>query len=155
MVIRKANSKDIENLVKIRLAYLQDNFKELTEEQLGSLMLQLPEYFVNHIDKNLIVYIAEEKQEFISSVFLLIIEKPANLHFLTGRIGNILNVYTKPEYRRQGLAGKLLKLAMDEAKTMNLSYLELNATKDGYPLYQKVGFVVTKSEHVVAMKYIL
>ncbi len=35
-----------------------------------------------------------------------------------------------------------------EAKTLNLSYIELSATKEGEPIYQKLGF----KEHISADK---
>lgn len=35
---------------------------------------------------------------------------------LSGKIGELLNVYTKNEYRRQGHSKRLIKLLMDEAK---------------------------------------
>jgi ribosomal protein S18 acetylase RimI-like enzyme len=153
MVLRKADLNDVAALVKIRLAYLEDDFG-LSEEQLSRLRSQLPEYFKNHVERDMIAYIAEEDREFISSVFLLIIEKPANPSMITGRIGNILNVYTKPEYRRRGLAGQLLKQAVKDAEDMELSYLELGASKAGYPLYKKIGFEEIQSEYV-PMKLLL
>ncbi|HWT75204.1 MAG TPA: GNAT family N-acetyltransferase [Mobilitalea sp.] len=153
MDIRKALIEDVGELVKIRLAYLEEDF-ELTEEQNSAIRAQLPEYFVNHIGKDLNAYVAIDNKEIVSSVFLLIIEKPANPHFITGKTGTILNVYTKPEYRRRGLAGQLLRMAMEDAKAMQLSYLELNATDQGYPLYKKLGFEEAK-QRCVTMKYIL
>ena len=77
----------------------------------------------------------------MASVFLVIFEKPANPLFTTGKTGTILNVYTKKEYRRQGLAAKLLEMAIEEAKKRNLSYLDLTATADGISVYKKMGFV--------------
>lgn len=154
MVYRKADINDIEKLVKIRLAYLNEDCNGLPVELQNSIKEQLPQYYKEHIGTDFIAYIAEEKQDIVSSVFLVVIEKPANPHFLTGKIGEILNVYTKPDYRRQGIAGTLLKQAIEEAKGMNLSYLQLSASKDGYPLYKKLGFTESVSEFV-PMRYVL
>jgi len=74
------------------------------------------------------------------------VERPANPSFPTGKIGNILNVYTRPEYRRRGLAGRLMDMMREDAKQYNLSYLELLATQEGYPLYVKKGFHDYKSK---------
>lgn len=153
-IIRKANIEDIPELVRIRLAYLNEDYQGLKEEQICELKAQLSEYFVKHIGKELIAFIAEEDKEIIASVFLLVIEKPANPHFMKGRIGELLNVYTKTENRRQGIASKLIKLAIEEAKNMQLSYLSLNATEVGYPLYKKLGFEEVQSDYI-SMKYML
>lgn len=76
----------------------------------------------------------------IASVFLFLSEKPANPAFITGKTGTILNVYTKPNYLGQGIAKKLMEMAIANAKKLDLSYLELEATKDGAPLYRKLVF---------------
>lgn len=148
MNIRKATSVDVDELVKIRIAYLKEDYGTLSSEQADILKKKLPEYYNNHIQRDMIAYIAEENNKIISSVFLLIIEKPSNPSFMSGKIGDILNVYTSPEYRKQGIAGQLMKLAIDEAKGMKLSFLELKATKDGYGLYKKLGFIEEQSSYV-------
>lgn len=152
MIIRKADHKDIDGLTKIRLAYLSEDHGGLSDQETAALVGQLPGYFASHLGKDFIAFLAEEGELFVASVFLVISEKPANLNFITGKTGTILNVYTQPEYRRQGLAGQLMKLAMEEAGKHNLSYLELSASKDGYPLYRKLGFAETKS-NFTPMKY--
>lgn len=148
MVIRKAGIKDINELIKIRIAYLKEDYGNISLEQIEQLKKQLKEYYVNHIDRDMIAYIAEENSEIISSVFLVVIEKPANPTFISGKIGNILNVYTKTEYRKKGIAGQLLKLAINDAREMKLSYLELKSTEAGYNLYKELGFEEEHSDYI-------
>jgi N-acetylglutamate synthase and related acetyltransferases len=148
MVIRKAGINDINELIKIRIAYLKEDYGNISSEQIEQLKKQLKEYYINHIDRDMIAYIAEENNEIISSAFLVVIEKPANPTFISGKIGNILNVYTKTEYRKKGIAGQLLKLAINEAREMKLSYLELKSTEAGFNLYKELGFEVEHSDYV-------
>ncbi|WP_160689367.1 GNAT family N-acetyltransferase [Clostridium sp. C2-6-12] len=148
MVIRKAGINDIYELIKIRISYLKEDYGNISSEQIDQLKKQLKEYYINHIDKDMIAYIAEENNEIISSVFLVVIDKPANPTFISGKIGNILNVYTKTEYRKNGIAGKLLKLAVNEAREMKLSYLELKSTEAGFNLYKELGFEEELSDYV-------
>jgi ribosomal protein S18 acetylase RimI-like enzyme len=152
MIFRKATAEDIEALIQIRLAYLIEDYGEVTEDQIERLRLQLSCYYADHIGKDFIAYLALDKENIVSSVFLVIIEKPSNPSFISGKVGNILNVYTKPEYRCQGLAGRLLTQAIEEAKQLELSYLELKATKAGYSLYKKLGFLEAHSDYI-AMRY--
>ena len=79
---------------------------------------------------------------------MVVVEKPANPTFISGKIGNILNVYTKIEYRKKGIAGNLLKLAINEAREMKLSYLELKSTEAGFNLYKELGFEEDDSDYV-------
>jgi N-acetylglutamate synthase and related acetyltransferases len=148
VVIRKAGINDINELIKIRIAYLKEDYGNISLEQIEQLKKQLKEYYANHIDRDMIAYIAEENSEIISSVFLVVIEKPANPTFISGKIGNILNVYTKTEYRKKGIAGQLLKLAINDAREMKLSFLELKSTKAGYNLYKELGFEEERSGYI-------
>ena len=58
-----------------------------------------------------------------------------------------MNVYTKPEYRRQGAAKKLLKQMLLEARDMGLDYMELKSTEAGYFLYKSLGFEEVHSKY--------
>jgi predicted acetyltransferase len=73
--------------------------------------------------------------------------------FITGKIGTVLNVYTKPEYRKKGYAKKLMTMMLEDAKTERVSVIELKATEDGYSLYKSVGFedVVAKYHNMKVM----
>ncbi|SEQ09918.1 Acetyltransferase (GNAT) family protein [Treponema bryantii] len=101
---------------------------------------QLQEYLKDHLNRDCFVFAVEEDGKIISIAFLLIQEKPANPRFPHGRVGNIMNVYTVAEKRRQGIAGNVIKQIMDFGKTQNLDFLELKAAPMGYPLYKKLGF---------------
>lgn len=147
MEFRKAAISDISQLVEMRLGYLKADHGSLTEEVVTKLKGSLPAYFENHLGKDMIIFAAADGAEIVSTVFLLIVEKPANPSFITGKTGTVLNVYTKPKYRKKGLAGKLMKMMIDYAKEMELSFVELEATKMGKPLYEKIGFNIEKSEY--------
>ena len=51
-------------------------------------------------------------------------------------------VLTRPEYRRQGLARQLMEDAMATAERSSIRTLKLDATDEGRPLYESLGFVV-------------
>ena len=146
MIIDKASDKEIEELVELRLAYLQEDLGEISEDDLQGLQEALPQYFRKHLNQDLFVYIAREEEEIFACAFLLVVEKPMSPMFMTGKTGTVLNVYTKPEYRKKGYAKQLIKILLDDAKTNELSVVELKATDDGYHLYKSVGFedVVSK-----------
>lgn len=140
MVIRKAGESDINSLVDLRFAYLNCHFGNLSEEQESALQKQLPNYFKNHLNQDFIAYIAETEGQIISTSFLVISEKPANPNFITGRTGLFLNVFTYPNYRKQGIATEILNELIKEAKNHNLAYIELSSTEEGRPIYNKLGF---------------
>ena len=152
MIYDKATEKDILSLVELRLAYLREDYGELSDEQVSMITDQLHRYYPEHLNKDLFVYICRDDDQIISCCFLCVSEKPANPSFISGKTGTVLNVYTKPEYRRKGIAGKCLTMLLEEAKALGLDYVELKATEDGYHLYKSLGFQDDIS-HYHQMKY--
>lgn len=62
-------------------------------------------------------------------------------HNPTGENGYIMNMYTRPAYRRRGIAYKTLDLLVAAARERGVSRITLEATRMGRPLYEKYGFV--------------
>ena len=58
----------------------------------------------------------------------------------TGRRGHLMNVYTRNEYRRQGLARKMVEMLIEDAWNKGATEISLDATKLGRPLYEALGF---------------
>lgn len=71
-------------------------------------------------------------------------------HNPSGKKAYIMNMYTKPLYRRNGIAKRTLALLVEDAKKRGITSISLEATEMGRPLYEKFGFVQMKNE----MEYI-
>lgn len=136
----QADFSDIDQIIRMRLAYIRDDFGPQTPETEKLIENQLKDYFRIHLGKDCFVFEAKENETIVATAFLVIVEKPANPRFLHGKIGDVLNVYTAPEKRRQGIAGTLMRMMLDYGQKLNLDFIELKATADGYPLYKKLGF---------------
>lgn len=55
----------------------------------------------------------------------------------------LLNFYVDPEFRGQGLARRLLELALEEARRMGVRVVSLHASRYGRPLYERNEFVAS------------
>jgi GNAT superfamily N-acetyltransferase len=55
-------------------------------------------------------------------------------------IAGIYHVATRPGYRRRGLAGHLLALALRDARAAGANLATLTATPEARPLYESLGF---------------
>ena len=137
--VEKADLKDINELVQMRIEYLTEDYGGLTDVQAEKIRNQLPEYYNNHLNKDLFVYVVKS-EKIISCCFLLVSEKPANPSFINGRTGTLMNVYTRPDFRRKGIAKKIMEFLISDAKKMKLDFIELKSTDNGYNLYKSVGF---------------
>jgi GNAT superfamily N-acetyltransferase len=60
-----------------------------------------------------------------------------------GRQALVVNVFTEPEYRRMGLARRLMEALMEWASTAGVDALILHAAPNGRPLYESLGFKQT------------
>jgi GNAT superfamily N-acetyltransferase len=60
-----------------------------------------------------------------------------------GRHAIILNVFTEPQWRHQGVAMLLLQRIIQWARSERLDRLVLHASEAGRPLYERLGFVDT------------
>lgn len=107
----------------------------------------LPLYFEKHLNQDCFGFVARDGKTIAAVALLQVIEKPANPHFINGLIGEVLSVYTRPEYRRQGLCLNLMKLLIEGAKEKGLDKIQLKTTEDGYLVYKKAGFVDSESDY--------
>ena len=153
MDIRKATVDDIETLVKIRLDYLRHDFGGIAPEHESAIKKQLPDYFYRHIiTGDFIAMLASINSKVCASAFMVITEKPANQAFINGMTATILNVLTYREYRRQGIATRVMRSIIEEAKKADVTAIDLLATDNGRSLYERLGFNLGKNK---AMRLLL
>ena len=58
----------------------------------------------------------------------------------TGKRAHLMNVYTNKDYRRQGIARKMVNMLIDDARSKGVTEISLDATESGRPLYESLGF---------------
>ena len=140
MEIRKAGMEDLEALFQERIefimglrndeVYIPEEFKQNTYEFMKEHMA----------DDTLVTWIAEDNGVIISTAMVSYYEILPLMSNLTGKTGYILNVFTKPEYRRQGITTRLLNKLVEDAMERKVGKLYLSATDMGKPVYEKFGF---------------
>lgn len=152
IVFCEATKEDIDELVKLRIAYMVDDFGGVSDHEKECMEKQLPDYFNRKLGDELIAFVAKDGNRIVSVAYLHIIEMPANSILLNGLYGEVLSVYTEPEYRGKGLCTKLMQNLIDYGKKRGLGRVDLSATKEGYPIYSKLGFV-EKEQRYIDMRY--
>lgn len=145
--VRNAEAADIPALCRLRLAYFDEEFGSLPAAQTAAISAQLPQYFAAHLGKDCITAAAVLPDgSLAANAILMVSEKPANPFFPNGRSGYILGVYTMPEYRRHGIATRLMQHIQTEAKRLKLDIVTLSASDMGKGIYEKIGFSVRHSK---------
>ena len=70
----------------------------------------------------------------------------------TGKRAHLMNVYTKSEYCRKGIALHMLNILISEAKEKGVTEISLDATELGKSLYKKCNFVESEDCMVLNLK---
>ena len=135
-----ATKEDINELIRLRIAYMIDDFGSVSEKERLGMVKQLPDYFERKLGTELVAFVARCGGRIVSVAYLHITEMPANSILLSGIYGDVLSVYTEPEYRGRGLCTALMKNLVEYGKKAGLGRIDLKATDAGYPIYEKVGF---------------
>jgi GNAT superfamily N-acetyltransferase len=79
----------------------------------------------------------------VAGLGLWLMDWPPHMIGSGARRGNILNVYTERQFRRQGIARRLMTAALDWCRANDIRTVILHASDDGLKLYQELGFQST------------
>lgn len=148
LVFDTARIEDIPELVRLRIAYMIDDYGSVSDEDRRAMEEQLPGYFERKLGRDLVAFVARDGERLVATAYLLIIEKPANPAFLNGLEGEVLNVFTEEKYRGRGISTQLLNEMIAYAKEKHLCRIDLKATDEGYKLYKKLGFVEITQKYI-------
>ncbi len=99
IIYYEATKEDIDELIRMRIAYMMDDFGSVTDEERKGMETQFPDYFSRKLGTELIAFAAKDGERIVSVAYLHIIEMPANSVLLNGLYGEVLSVYTEPNYR--------------------------------------------------------
>lgn len=136
--IKVADKSNLKELMDIRLEMLRIvNDMDDSEKFSDELIECSREYFLNG-DQTTVLALDGEKVIGCASMSYIWI-MPTFSH-PTGKRAHLMNVYTNKNYRRQGIAAKMVKLLIEEAKSRGATEISLDATDAGKPLYKSLGF---------------
>ncbi|MBW4613727.1 MAG: GNAT family N-acetyltransferase [Desmonostoc vinosum HA7617-LM4] len=145
--LRPATIQDLEVLVQLRLELLSEVEDIKDETDTIALAAAIRSYLAQKIPSDdFLAWIAEVNKQVVATGGLVFFTRPPyNGNFL-GLEAYLMNVYTIPAWRRQGIATALLKEILSFVKTTEVRRLWLHATEDGQYLYKKLGFISTTKE---------
>jgi GNAT superfamily N-acetyltransferase len=148
MHFSEATLEDLDNLIQIRIDFLEDAGDALSADMENTLRTQLSAYIPRHLNRDLFIFTAKDDERVISTVFLSMVEKIPNTEYPNGITGIVHNVYTYPAYRKTGTATALLQEMVKKARHLDISAIDLIATGEGRPLYEKAGFCTMKGTYM-------
>lgn len=148
--IRIATKDDIELLMSSRLEMLKVvNNLPADYEYSEEIVRESRDYFLNG-DHITVLAIDDGKVIGCASMSFMWI-MPTFSH-PTGKRAHLMNVYTRSEYRRQGIARKMVNMLIDETWKRGATEISLDATTMGRPLYESLGFTNSTEGMVLTKK---
>lgn len=91
-------------------------------------------------------------EDVIGCATMCYIEMMPTFSHPTGKRAHLMNVYTRSDYRRQGIALQMLDILIGEAKEKGVTEISLDATEAGRPLYEKCGFAESEECMVLNLR---
>ena len=139
--IRRVRTEDLAGMTAARLDYLREMQGDRPAAYLKELQQSLQLFFIQSIaEESFFALLAEYEGEVVSYGGMILKKIPGDLNQFSYLEGDILNMYTLPEYRRKGISSLILENLLAEAEKMGVSKVALHCSKDGEPLYRKYGF---------------
>ena len=145
--IRQANVGDTEALTALRLRFLQeigyggDDVSDAVRE-----------YFEHSVPTGeFVAWLAQRSGQIVGTSGLVFVRKPPHGRNLTGREAHVMNMYTIPQYRRQGVATALLESIRRFVVDAGVTCIRLNTTVGATRVYHALGFRSDTSEMVLQL----
>lgn len=144
---KKATLENIEELVQTRIIVLRAANKLAEDVDMSMVEHESYAYYKRALETGEhIAYLVYDNDKWIGADGVSFYQVMPTYHNPNGKKAYIMNMYTTPEYRRQGIAIHTLDLLIKAVKEQGVSQIALEATDMGRPLYEKYGFVNMKDE---------
>lgn len=151
LIYKKGTIEDIDLLTKTRIEVLRAANKLSSDIDMYEVERFSYEYYRQaFLNDSHTAYLVFDGNKFVGAGGVSYYQVMPTYHNPSGKKAYIMNIYTSPSYRRNGIATKTLTLLVEDAKRRGINAISLEATEEGRPLYEKFGFVQMKNE----MEYI-
>jgi len=141
MQFRSANYDDIEILVESRIEVIRNVFKIPPNKDLSHLerasMLYYEQSFSNGEHIACLVF---DGGLFVGSGGLCLQREMPSPDNEIGKCGYLMNIYVRKAYRRNNVGSQIVQWLINRAKEQGISKITLEASINGMPLYEHLGF---------------
>ncbi len=147
MNYKKATLEDLDFLVSSRIKVLRAANKLDEDIDMSEVETESRKYYIKALsEESHTAYLVFDGEKFAGAGGVSYFQVMPTYHNATGQKAYIMNMYTAPEYRRQGIAYKTLDLLVGDAKSRGINAISLESTEMGRPLYEKYGFTKMNDE---------
>ena len=140
--VRRAVRADLPVLLDLRLAFDREILGgDLPPDRESPHRSQVADYLAAHIDGDTyLAVVAESDGRIVGMGGLVVVARPPNPRSRYSGEGFIVNVYTLPLWRRNGVGRAVIEALVAEANRLGLYRVYLRTSDHGRPLYERLGF---------------
>lgn len=147
LVFKKASIADIELLTESRIEVVRSVYELDDSVNTSEIEKQSNDYYKEHLPNGEhIAYLIFDNDTFIGTGGVSFYKVMPTCDNPTGRKAFVMNMYIRPQYRRKGIASHILELLLEDVRKEGVTYIGLEASEMGKPLYIKHGFTEPKDE---------
>lgn len=147
LTYKRATIEDIDILTETRIKVLRAANKLSNDIDMSEVEKQSYDYYKKALcDGTHIAYLIFDENCFVGAGGVSFFQVMPTYHNPSGKKAYIMNMYTHPDYRRNGIAYKTLDMLINDTKCKGVTSISLEATAMGRPLYEKYGFVKMNDE---------
>lgn len=144
---KKATLEDLEILTETRIEVLRAANQLSNDVDMSAVKKESYLYYQEALANGThTAYLVFDEDIFVGAGGISYFQVMPTYHNPTGKKAYIMNMYTRPDYRRNGIAFKTLDLLVMDARAKGISAISLEATEMGRPLYERYGFVKMNDE---------
>jgi ribosomal protein S18 acetylase RimI-like enzyme len=142
--LRRASTADLDILVEHRRAMFRD-MGYSDEAAMTAMASKFRSWLLEHLKGGdyLAWLVLAPDGSIAAGTGLWLMDWPPHMIGQGARRGNILNVYTDPNFRRRGLARELMMAALEWCGENGVDTIILHASPSGRSLYEALGFTPT------------
>lgn len=147
LTYKRATIDDIDILTETRIVVLRAANKLPDTADMSEVKEQSYLYYQNALrDGSHVAYLVFDGSRFVGAGGVSFFQVMPTYHNPSGNKAYIMNMYTDPAYRRRGVAYQTLDLLVRAAQEKGITFISLEATDMGRPLYEKYGFIKMNDE---------
>ena len=150
IIYKITTNDDIELLMSSRLEMLREVFKLADDYEYDDDFVECSRKYFLENDHTTILAIDDDKV--IGCASMCYIEVMPTPDHPTGKRAHLMNVYTNKNYRRKGIAQKMMDMLLEDAWNRGTTEISLDSTEAGRPLYEHNGFEASKECMVLVRK---
>ena len=141
LIFKRATVLDMDGLAESRDEVLRAVYGLGDEADLSAVEKATREYYAGSLaDGNHTAYLIRDGERFVGTGGISYYRVMPTWDNPTGWKAFIMNMYVRPEYRRKGIATRMLGVLLDDVKERGITHIGLEASEMGRPLYARHGF---------------